>query len=213
MLQMQHQFIQNQTQLQATSNQCQYFRGQLETTNRELERERKASEIVNQRSQEREECHCKLQKDYHRVKEENAYLQQSIEDSEALLRETTRRADELSNGFRARAARGEVADPLNGQSLSELVLESAKDSLLVRAMSGQYSEEDLVTRLKNVMEENISFQLRNEDLARQNMTITQELGDGNNEIANLKKVLELTEEDNNQRKKPRRGKPKSLQIE
>jgi hypothetical protein len=181
------------SQLQYTEqqyrNHVRHLQGQLESTQLEVERERKASEVTNQQFLELEDCHNRLQDDLKRREqsERNAIMF----------------AEEVSR---------QVKDLHNGRSVSDLVLESAKNSQLVNVLSGQYTEEDTVTRLKYVMEQNVDIQRRNTELFNQAKAMSKQVEKGNSEIINLKKALELTTEDK-QRKKTRRGKGKPLSID
>jgi uncharacterized membrane protein YjjP (DUF1212 family) len=72
-------------------------------------------------------------------------------------------------------------------------------------MSSQHSEEDTLTQLSYVMDQNVDLQQRNIELSTQVKTLSRQVEDGKNEVANLNKALELTAKDR-RRKKPRRGK-------
>jgi hypothetical protein len=119
--------------------------------------------------------------------------------------EVTRRAESLVNDLRAKLAGDEVAELQNGQSISGMILESAKNALLVKAMSTQHSEEDPLTQLSYVMDQNVGLQQHNVELSKQVETLSRKVEDGKNEVASLSKALELTADDK-PRKKPRRGK-------
>jgi hypothetical protein len=119
--------------------------------------------------------------------------------------EVARRAESLVNDLRAKLAGGEATEPQNNQGISGMILETAKNALLIKTMSSQHSEEDTLTQLSYVMDQNVDLQQRNIELSTQVKTLSRQVEDGKNEVANLNKVLELTAEDG-RRKKPRRGK-------
>ncbi|RII04511.1 hypothetical protein CUC08_Gglean011898 [Alternaria sp. MG1] len=86
-----------------------------------------------------------------------------------------------------------------------MILESAKNALLVEAVSGQHLEDELFTKLKHVMDQNVELQQRDMALSKQIETLSQQVEEGKNELASLNKALELAAE-GGRRKKPRRGK-------
>jgi hypothetical protein len=49
--------------------------------------------------------------------------------------EVAKRAESLVNDLQAKLAKGEVAELQNGQSISGMILESAKNALLIEAIS------------------------------------------------------------------------------
>ncbi|KAI1684355.1 hypothetical protein KJE20_06860 [Pyrenophora tritici-repentis] len=102
-------------------------------------------------------------------------------------------------------AGGEVEGLYVGQSISGLILESAKNALLVKAVSSQHSGDEQFTELSYVINQNSDFQKCNTELSKQVETLSQQVKDGKSEVASLNKALELAAEDG-QRKKPRRGK-------
>jgi uncharacterized protein YlxW (UPF0749 family) len=108
------------------------------------------------------------------------------------------------NDLRTKLAGGEAGELQNGQSISGMILESAKNALLVQAISSQNPEEHF-TKLKYVMDQNVDLQQRNMELSNKIETLSQQVQDGKNEVASLNKALELAAEDG-RRKKPRRGK-------
>jgi hypothetical protein len=109
------------------------------------------------------------------------------------------------NSPQTRLAEGEAGESENFQSISAMILESAKNALLVEAVSDQHSEDEHFTRLKHVMDQNVELQQRNMALSKQIETLFQQVEEGKNELASLNKALELTAE-GGRRKKPRRGK-------
>ena len=135
-------------------------------------------------------------------------LSKYVNDSNMFAEEVARRADSLVNDLQAQLAGGEVAQLENSQSIGGMILESAKNALLVRALSSQHSENPL-TPLGYVTEQNVGLQQRNADLSKQVETLSKQVEDRENDVANLTKVLQLTAEDEDeygQRKKPRRAK-------
>ncbi|UPX14616.1 uncharacterized protein EKO05_0005093 [Ascochyta rabiei] len=191
--------------LQATQNEVGNKRRQLLAAEQELQREREANELLNQQCAELQECHYKLLKAHENAEELQKDLSQSVNDSKIFADEVARRAESLVNDLRAKLAGGNVAELQNGQSISGMILESAKNTLLLQAISSQHSEEDPITPLSHVTDQNVGLQQRNNELSRQVETLSRQVEDGKNEVTNLNKALELTAEDG-RRKKPRRGK-------
>ncbi|KAA8611972.1 hypothetical protein PtrSN002B_005540 [Pyrenophora tritici-repentis] len=196
-------------QLKATHN---YIQATAEDTRRrylaienELNLEREANELVNQQLAELEEHHCELLKKYKSAEELREDLSKYMNNSDMFANEVARRAESLVNDLQAKLAGGQVAELQNGQSISEMILESAKNALLVRAISGQHSEENPLTPLEYITDQNVVLQQRNMDLSIQVESLSKQVEDGKNEVANLVKALELTAGDG-RRKKPRRGK-------
>jgi hypothetical protein len=202
---MHHQLKATQSYLQATANEIEDTRRQNLAVEQELKREREESELVNQQSAELEECHYKLLEEYENAKKLQDDLSQSANDSKMFADEVARRAESLVNDLRAKLAGGEATEPQNGQGISGMILETAKNALLIKAMFSQHSEEDTLTQLSYVMDQNVDLQQRNIELSTQVETLSRQVEDGKNEVANLNKALELTAEDG-RRKKPRRGK-------
>jgi hypothetical protein len=141
----------------------------------------------------------------------NKDLRQSLNDSKTVIEESAKRAEGLINHLRAKLS-GDVAEMQNGQSVSGLIVESAKNAVLVAAMLNNLSEEDCVRRLKDVMDANVEFQQRNVDLIERvkiltesNDALSKQVQGRDNEIANLTKALELTSQ-GGRRKKSRRAK-------
>lgn len=197
-----------QRQLQTVENELQHTQQLLHTTQVELQREREESEIANQQFLELEECHFKLKRNHESVEALNEELTRSVRQSQAYTKEVSERAEGLINHLRAKSTGVEVAEMHNGQSVSGMILESAKNALLVAAMSGSFGPEDQITKLKYVMDQNVDFQQRNMELSKQVEFTAIQLEDRHNEVVNLKKALELTTDDR-QRRKPRRGKGKT----
>jgi hypothetical protein len=71
--------------------------------------------------------------------------------------EVARRAVSLVNELQAKLAGGEVSELQNGQSISGMILESAKNALLVKAFSSQNSEEDPLTLLSFITDQNVGL--------------------------------------------------------
>ncbi|KAF7445905.1 hypothetical protein A1F94_007273 [Pyrenophora tritici-repentis] len=188
--------------LQATQNEVGNARRQIVATEQELQRERDTSELLNQQLIELQECHYRLQKELER-------LNQSVKDSKMFADEVAEKAEILVNNFRTRLAGGEVEGLHVGQSISGLILESAKNALLVKAVSSQHSGDEQFTELSYVMDQNLDFQQRNMELSKQVETLSQQVKDGKSEVASLNKALELAAEDG-RRKKPRRGKTSAV---
>ena len=111
----------------------------------------------------------------------------------------------LVSSPQTRLAGGKTGELDNDQSISAMILESAKNALLVEAVSDQHSEDEHFTRLKHVMDQNVELQQRDMALSKQIETLSQQVEEGKNELASLNKALELAAE-GGRRKKPRRGK-------
>jgi hypothetical protein len=206
----QQQYYATKTQLQTTQQQYQahanWLQDQLQSTQLELERERKASEVVNQQFLALEDSYLALQ-------EEQKRTEQSERNALVFAKEVSRQVEGLHNG----------------QSMGELILESAKNQQLVHAMSGNYTEDDTVTKLKYFMEQNVEIQQRSNELYHQLKAKNQQVENGKieiakvekamgelaknrgDEIANLKKALELAGED--KQKRTRRAKPKQPLVD
>jgi chromosome segregation ATPase len=193
-----------QSRLQATQNEVENTRRQILAVEQELELEREESELVNQQSMELQERHCELLERYKSAEELKEDLRRYVNESNMFTDEVARRGESLVNDLRAKLAGGEVAELSNGLSISEMILESAKNALLVQAISSQHSEDPL-TPLGYVTDQNMGLQQRNRELSLQVETLSRQVEDGKNEVANLNKAFELTAEDG-RRKKPRRGK-------
>ena len=188
--------------LQATQNEVGNARRQIVATEQELQRERDTSELLNQQLMELQECHYKLLEEHER-------LNQSVKDSKMFADEVAEKAESLVNNFRTKLAGGEVEGLHNGQSISEMILESAKNALLVETISSQHSGDEQLTKLNYVMDQNVVFQQRNMELSKQIETLSQQVKDGKSELASLNKALELATEDG-RRRKPKRGKTSTV---
>jgi hypothetical protein len=199
-------------QLQATRSNLQPARNEVEDTRRQilvaeqaLKQEREASKLRNQQFAELEEYHSKLLKEHESAEELQEQLNQSLNNSEMFSNEVARRAESLVNELRAKLAGSNILELQNSQSIKGMILESAKNALLVEAFSCQHSEEDPLTPLSFITDQNVVLQQRNRELSQQVETLSRQLEDRKNEVANLSMALELTAEDGG-RKKPRRGK-------
>lgn len=190
-------------QLQATQNEVGNARRQIVATEQELQREREESELLNQQFIKLQECHCKILKEHENSEGLHVDLSQSAKNSQMFADEVAKRAESLVNNLRAKLDGGEAGELQNGQSISGMILESAKNALLVQAISSHNPEEHF-TKLKYVMDQNVDLQQRNRGLSDKIKTLSQQLEDGKNEVASLNKALELAAEDG-RRKKPRRG--------
>jgi chromosome segregation ATPase len=195
----------SQAQLHSIYRHLQATQSQIAATEQELQREREASELLNQQFIELQECHCKLLKEHENCEGLNEDLTRSAKDSKIFADEVARRAEDVVNNLQAKMAGGKVGEPQDGQSISRMILESAKNALLVEAISSQHPEEEHFTKLKYVMDQNVDFQQRNMELSKQIETLSQQVEDGKNEVASLGKALELAVESRRQ-KKPRRAK-------
>jgi hypothetical protein len=202
---MHHQLKTTQSYHQATANEMEDTRRQKLAVEQELKREREESELVNQQSVELEECYYRLLKEYESAKKLQEDLGQSANNSKMFADEVARRAESLVNDLRAKLAGGEVAELQHGQSISGMILESAKNALLVKAMSTQQLEEDPLTQLSCVMDQNVGLQQRNVELSKQVETLSRKVEDGENEVASLSKALELTADDKPRRKRCRKN--------
>ncbi|KAF5852430.1 hypothetical protein GGP41_007861 [Bipolaris sorokiniana] len=201
-----------QSQLQSMYQHLQLAQSEIGNTRRqilaiekELQQERKASELFNQQFIELQECHDKLLKEYESCTKVQEDLNKSATESRMFADEVARRAESLLNNSRANLVGGDVEGSQNGQSISEMILESAKNALLVQEISSQHSENDDFAKLRYVMDQNVDFQYHNMELGEKIKTLSQQVEDGKNEVASLNKALEIATEDG-RRKKSRRGK-------
>ncbi|KAJ6201960.1 hypothetical protein J3E72DRAFT_182298 [Bipolaris maydis] len=185
-------------QLQVTQNNLENTRRQMLAAEKELQREREASELLHQEFSELQECHDKLIKQYDSCVKVQEDLNKSATDSRMLAYEVARQAESLLENSPANLAGGGMNNSENGQSISRMLLESAKNALLVHATSSQHLEDEGFTKFRNFIDENV-------ELREDKKTLSQQVEDGRDEIASLKKALEIATEDR-QRKKSRRGK-------
>jgi hypothetical protein len=109
-------------QLLRTQNEVECRKRQISATEEELQRERAASELLHQQFMALQECHSQLLREHKCSKE----LQEMFADGLA------RRAGSTVNNLQATLAGGEVAELQNGQSISGMTQESAKNALLGR---------------------------------------------------------------------------------
>jgi hypothetical protein len=202
---MHHQMKVTQSYHQANAKAVEDAQLQNLAVEQELKREREANELVNQQFLELQDLHCELLDRYKSTEEIQEDLSKYVNDLNMFADEVARRAESLVNEHRAKLAGGEVTGLPNGQSISGMILESAKNALLVRAISSQHSEENPLTPLGYVTDQNVVLQQCNMDLSKQVESLTKQVEDGKNEVANLKTALELTTGDG-RRKKSRRGK-------
>jgi chromosome segregation ATPase len=191
--------------LQAAQNEIGNTQRQVAATEQELQREREGHELLHQQFAELQECHFKLLKEYEGSERLCEDLRRSAQDSKTFADEVARRVEGLVNSPQTRLAGGKAGELDNEQSISAMILESAKNALLVEAISGQHSEDEHFTKLKHVMDKNVKLQQRNMALSKQIETLSQQVEEGKNELASLNKALELAAE-GGRRKKPRRGK-------
>jgi hypothetical protein len=154
---------------------------------------------------ELEECHYRLLKEYESAKKLQEDLGQSANNSKMFADEVARRAESLVNDLQAKLAGGEVAELQNGQSISGMILESAKNALLIEAISSRHLEEDPLTPLSYITDQNVGLQQRNIQLSLQVETLSRQVEDGKNEVASLSKALELTADDKPRRKRCRKN--------
>jgi chromosome segregation ATPase len=194
-----------QIRLQAAQYEVDDTQRKIRATEQELKLEREASELVNQQSMELQERHCELLERYESAEELKKDLRKYVNESNMFTDEVARRAESLVNDLRAKLAGGEVAELPNGLSISEMILESAKNALLVQAISSQYSEEDPLTPLSYVTDQNMGLQQRNRELSVQVETLSKQVEDGKNEIASLSKAFELTTDEKPRRKRCRKN--------
>ncbi|KAL6152699.1 hypothetical protein ACJQWK_11676 [Exserohilum turcicum] len=191
--------------LQMSQNEVGNMRRQMAIAEQELQRERDSNELLNQGFMELQECHSKLLDDHKSCEGLNMDLHQSAEKSKEFADEVSQRAEGLVNSYRAKLAGNEVGELQNGQTISGMILESAKNALLIKAISSQHPEDEHFAKLKYVMDQNVDFQQRNLELSKMNETLSQQVRNNEDEIASLNKALKLAVEDG-QRRKPRRGK-------
>ena len=144
---MHHQMKATQSYLQANANAVEEAQRQKLAVEQELKREREANELVNQQFVELQDLHCDLMDRCESAEEARDGLNKYVNDSNMFADEVARRAESLVNDLRAKLAGGEATELPNGQSISGIILESAKNALLVRAISSQHSGENPLTPL------------------------------------------------------------------
>lgn len=225
-------YHQGQAQLQTTLARFQSIQNELRHTHiqnieiqKELDKERNTCELVNQQLLEMKEKHGNLQKDQEEAVALQVQLTRSIEEYRSYAEEVSRQAEETINGLCAGITKGEDGEEHNGQSISAMITQSAKNALFVEATTRGYSETDILHRLKYAIEQNAAIQLRIESLSgeletrdreletlyRELETRDRQLGARNKEleardkeISSLNKALELASEGGKQTR-PRRG--------
>lgn len=225
-------YHQGQAQLQTTLARFQSIQNELRHTHiqnieiqKELDKERNTCELVNQQLLEMKEKHGNLQKDQEEAVALQVQLTRSIEEYRFYAEEVSRQAEETINGLCAGITKGEDGEEHNGQSISAMITQSAKNALFVEATTRGYSETDILHRLKYAIEQNAAIQLRIESLSgeletrdreletlyRELETRDRQLGARNKEleardkeISSLNKALELASEGGKQTR-PRRG--------
>jgi hypothetical protein len=161
-------------QLRTTQNEVEYSKSQIFATEQELQREREASELLHQQFMELQECHSQLLKEHECSEELHEDLGQSVRIPHIFADGVARRAESIVNNLRATLAGGEVTELRNGQSISGMTLEAAKNALLVDTVSSQYSEVDQSTKLKYVLGLNMELQRRNIELSKQVKTLSRQ---------------------------------------
>ncbi|KAF1967664.1 hypothetical protein BU23DRAFT_602703 [Bimuria novae-zelandiae CBS 107.79] len=225
-------------QLQTTQNQLRHTHIQKIEIQEELESERGACELVNQQFLELKQNHDNLQKDQEEAVALRAQLTKSMVDYRSYAEEVTRQAEKIINDLRTRTVEGEVGGTHDGQSISAMILQSARNTLLVEATTRGYSETDILDKLKHVMDQNVEFQLENERLSealeaqdreleardreleardreleardRKLEARDKEMEARDMEMASLNKALELTTEEGKQARSRRGGKQRKL---
>jgi hypothetical protein len=175
-----------QNDIEATRNDVEDKRGQILVVEQELQRERKASELQNQQSAELQEYYYKLLEEHKSAKELQEDFSQSLNNSKMFADEVARRAESLVNQLQAKLAEDEVSELQNGQSISGMILESAKNALLVKAFSSKHPEEDPLAPFSFITDQCVGLQQHNRELSLQVETLSRQVEDG--------------------KKKPRRGK-------
>ncbi|KAF2818096.1 hypothetical protein CC86DRAFT_364732 [Ophiobolus disseminans] len=198
------------SQLENTHNQVQltkyHAQKEVHASQVELQKEREAHELANQRYAELKERHSTLEERHACATTINYKLNEKLEQSQAFATRVSEKAEGLVNNFRTE--RGEVVEDQNGQSVKNMILESANNAWLVAALSGQFSEEHLYARLNLVMAQNTEFEKRNTKIEEQAAALATKVEEGEAEIASLKMALELTTADGTQRKQPKRARMK-----
>jgi phage shock protein A len=218
-------YHQGQAQLQTTLARFQSIQNELRHAHiqnieiqKELDKERNTCELVNQQLLEMKEKHGNLQKDQEEAVALQAQLTRSIEEYRSYAEEVSRQAEETINGLCAGITKGEDGEEHNGQSISAMIMQSAKNALFVEATTRGYSETDILHRLKYAIDQNAAIQLRIESLSgaletrdreletrdRQLGARSKELEARDKEISSLNKALELSSEGGKQTR-PRRG--------
>lgn len=190
-------YHQGQAQLQTTLARFQSIQNELRHTHiqnieiqKELDKERNTCELVNQQLLEMKEKHGNLQKDQEEAVALQVQLTRSIEEYRSYAEEVSRQAEETINGLCAGITKGEDGEEHNGQSISAMITQSAKNALFVEATTRGYSETDILHRLKYAIDQNAAIQLRIESLSGALETRDRELETRDRELETLYRELE-----------------------
>jgi hypothetical protein len=161
-----------------------------------------------------------LQEDLKQSQQDLQQSQQDLQQSQQDLQQSEdykqycigvyQKAEELVQYYKAKAEGGKVAGVQEGHNIGAIILESAKNKQLIDTMSGNYSEEDIITKLKYITGENVNLQLHNTQLNNQVAALVAQVENSDNKVANLTKALELASEDKQPNKKTRRQKTKTV---
>ncbi|KAJ5025161.1 hypothetical protein J3E73DRAFT_392406 [Bipolaris maydis] len=194
-------YTHGQGQLQSMYNDLQAAQSEVGNTRRQilaiekiLQQERKASELFNQQFMELQEYHDKLLKEYESCVKVQKDLNKSAKESRMFANKVARRAESLLKSSPASQAGGDVEESQK----------SAKNALLVQAISSQHLEDENFTQLRYVINQNVDFQHQNIEL----------LKDRKNEVASLNKALKIATEDRQQKRSQREnGQTIAIEIE
>ncbi|XP_014553188.1 hypothetical protein COCVIDRAFT_29559 [Bipolaris victoriae FI3] len=189
--------------LQLAQSEIGNTRQQILAIEKELQQERKASELFNQQFIKLQECHDKLLKEYKSCARVQEDLNKSTTESQMFADKVARRAESLLNNSQANLVRGDIESSQNSQSISKIILESAKNALLMQEISSQHSENNDFAKLRYVMDQNVDFQYHNIELSEKIKTLSQQVKDRKNKVASLNKALEIATEDEQQKKSRR----------
>jgi chromosome segregation ATPase len=121
--------------LQAAQNEVRDRQRQIIAIEQELQREREDHELLNQQFVELQECYFKLLKEHEGSKRLHEDLHKSVQDSKTFANKVARRAKGLVSSLQAKLAKSKVEELQNSQSISKIILKSAKNALLVEAVS------------------------------------------------------------------------------
>ncbi|KAJ6280807.1 hypothetical protein J3E71DRAFT_362225 [Bipolaris maydis] len=179
--------------LQAAQSEVGNTRRQILAIEKILQQERKASELFNQQFMELQEYHDKLLKEYESCVKVQKDLNKSAKESRMFANKVARRAESLLKSSPASQAGGDVEESQK----------SAKNALLVQAISSQHLEDENFTQLRYVINQNVDFQHQNIELRKQIQTLSQQVKDRKNEVASLNKALKIATEDRQQKRSQR----------
>ncbi|KAF2008336.1 hypothetical protein BU24DRAFT_498030 [Aaosphaeria arxii CBS 175.79] len=186
-------------------------RHEIEKIQIELEHEKRTNEHLNQRLkdalsqlEETKVIATNYDERFKQMEEHNTSLQRKAheitENSECVIENLQSQLAKL---------RGEDWKRPEGQSIGQLLVESATNRVLLQAREklddGKY--DDILTELQRVSEYNIKYQMWVRDLKKENEELLKKVQSGKEELANLTKAVELNNEETvRPRKRTRKNK-------